>query len=241
MVEHHRERYFEMVLSAMESLSSDGRNEEAVMLGRQTLTLEPLCQVVCRCLMEELMALGRVRDAVEEYERLRGLLLRVGCTPEEETQKVYFRAVRLCGGEKIPLELHQSGEDENRGENGARVCDFAFFRTFYTSAEYLILQSGLEIYNALFTIEGAKGQEISGRTMDRAVDGLMRQMKADLRRGSALTRCADNQLLAMISANGYEQACMICERQVETFYQSHPNFPVRVCYGVWQVGGDKVI
>jgi hypothetical protein len=89
------------------------------------------------------------------------------------------------------------------------------------SAEHLIVQCRLEVYNILFTIEGAQGKALSRRMMERAVDGLLQQLEMELPRGSALTRCADNQLLAMIGADGYEAACMCCERQVQLFYKNN--------------------
>ena len=241
MVSQYRVRYFEMSLAALKSLSDNGEKQAAVQLARQVLALEPHYEAACRQLMEDLMSLGQAQAAVDEYEKLRVLLLRANRSSEEETRKVYFRAVRLCVGVEIPVELRRSGDDKNRGKNGARVCDFSFFRTFYPTAEYLIMQCGLEVYNALFTVEEIPGREVSRRTMERAMDGLMWQLKEELKRGSALTRCANNQLLAMLGANGYEQACMCCEQQVEKFYQNHPPHLVRVRYGVWQVGGDKEI
>ena len=145
---------------------------------------------------------------------------------------------RMIREEKIPVELHQAGDEENRGKNGARVCDFSFFRTFYESAEYLIVQCGLEVYNILFTVEGAKGKELSHRTVGRVMDALMQQMKEELKRGSALTQCSSNQLLVMMGADGYEVACLRGEEQVKKFYQNNPNPSIRLSYGVWRVGGE---
>ena len=240
MLSEYRGRYLQMALSALERLSAEGQREEAVCLARQVLKLEPYFEAASRHLMEGMMAQGLAWESMEEYERLRGLLLGRNRSPEEETQKVYFRAVRLCGRPDIPVDLYPVGRDENRGKNGARVCDFSFFRTFYMSAEYLIVQCGLEVYNVLFTIEGEAGKELSRRSLERAIDSLLLQLKEELSKGNALTRCADNQLLAMMSANGYEEACMCCERQVEQFYQTHPNPSVRLRYGVWRVGENGI-
>ena len=120
------------------------------------------------------------------------------------------------------------------------MCDFSFFRTFYVSAENLIVQCGLEVYNILFTIEGVQGKELSRRMTERAVDGLLQQLAMQLPRGSALTRCADNQLLAMMGADGYEAACLCCERNVNRFYQNNPAISVKLRYGVWRVGENRM-
>lgn len=239
MAEKQRERYIEMALAALDILSDSGREEDAVRLAQKVLSIEPYRESVRRHLMQDLLKLGRAQEAAEQYESLRGALLETfGTAPEEETQKVYFRAMRMIRGEKLPVELHQTGYDENLGKNGARVCDFSFYRTFYGSAEYLIVQCGLEVYHILFTVEGAQGKELSRRTMNRTMDVLMQQMKEELKRGSALTRCSNNQLLTMMGADGYEAACLRGEEQVKKFYQNNPNPSIRLSFGVWRVGSD---
>ena len=239
MADKQRERYIEMALAALDILSGSGREKEAVALARKVLGIEPYRESVCRRLMENLISLGRVQEAVQQYEQLRtSLLTAFDRIPEEETQRVYFRAMRKIRAPKISVDIQPSEWDENRGKNGARVCDFSFFRTFYVSVEYLIGQCGLEIYNLLFTLESAQEKEPSRRTVDRAMEMLLQQMKADLGRGTALTRCADNQLLAMINADGYEEACLCWEQQLKKFRQSYPGTAVQLSYGVWRVGED---
>ena len=240
MAEKQRGRYVEMTLEALNILSDSGREEDAVQLARKVLGMEPHQEAVHRCLMEVLMKLGRAGEAVELYDKLRAALLgKFDRVPEEETQRVYFRAVRLCRENDIPVELRRIEKDDNRGENGVKICDFSFFRTFYVSAEFLILQCGLEVYNILFTVEGTQEKPLSCRSMGRAMEGLSQQLKADLRRGDVMTRCAENQILVMIRANGYEEACKCCERHVNLFYRNNPTITAKVRYGVWQVGENR--
>ena len=241
LADQYRTRYVDMSLAALNILSTSGRREDAIALARKVLTLEPCQEAVHRHLMEDLIALNRTEDAVALYERLRTRLLsEYRRAPEAETQQVYFHAVRLCSSPSIPLELHQVGSTETRGKNGARVCDFSFFRSFYGSAEFLITHCGLEVYNILFTIEAPQGRDLSRRTVNRTAEDLMLQLKENLKAGAALTQCADHQLLVMMSANGYDAACACGEQQVAQFYQTHPNTSVRLRYGVWRVGGDLI-
>ena len=240
MAEKLRGYYVEMALTALSILSDDGREEDAVQLARKVLGMEPYQEAIHRSLMQNLIKLGRAGEAVEQYEQLRAALLgKFDRAPEEETQRVYFKAVRLCGEAEIPVELRRIEKDDNRGENGVKICDFSFFRTFYVSAEFLILQCGLEVYNILFTVEGTQEKPLSRRSMERAMEGLSQQLKAELRRGDVMTRCAENQMLVMIRADGYEEACMCCERHVDLFYRNNPSTPAKLRYGVWRVGENR--
>lgn len=237
MAEKQRGRYVEMTLAALALLSDSGREEDSVLLAWKALGMEPYQEAVHRHLMEALIKLDRAGEAVELYEQLRALLLeKFERAPEEETQRVYFKAVRLCREANIPVDLYRVEKDENRGENGVKICDFSFFRTFYVSAEFLILQCGLEVYNILFTVEGTQDKPLSRRAMERAMEGLNQQLKVQLHRGDVMTRCDENRMLLMLRIDGYEEACMCCERQVQLFYQNNPNTFVKLRYDVWRVG-----
>jgi len=237
--ERLRKQYVGMVLSGLDILMQDGRMEEADELARKATEIVPYEEGICRRRMKALMAMGREDEAVGVYETLRrDLLMNFDRMPEDETSKVYFEGLRLYRAPEIPLELRQSDDDKNRGKNGARVCDFNFCRTFYMSIEWLIVQCGLEVYNALFTIGSREERRLSQRTIDRAAENLVEQLKMDLGRGDAITRCDEHQVLALIGAKGYENACRICEKQVETFCRAYPNTAVKLDFGVWRIGAE---
>ena len=101
MAEKQRGYYVEMALTALRILSDDGREEDAVQLARKVLRMEPYQEAIHRSLMQNLIKLGRAGEAVEQYEQLRAALLgKFDRAPEEETQRVYFKAVRLCGEDR---------------------------------------------------------------------------------------------------------------------------------------------
>lgn len=232
-----REQYVGMVLAAMEILSKQGRTEEGLELARRALETVPYQETVCRGLMKVLMEQGRAEKAVRFYEQLRRQLLEeFGRMPEEKTKKVYFQALRLYRSPEIPLELHQPDDDKNRGKNGARVCDFNFCRAFHTSVEWLIVQCGLEVYHVLFTISPREDKLFTIRTVDRAADHLVEQLKEELGRGDVITRADECRVLVLIGAKGYENACRTAEKQVELFCRNHPYTAVSIDYGVWKIG-----
>jgi len=234
MAERFRAVYREMALETLTLIPDAG---EAERLCRAVLRVEPSYEPVCRRLMEALLEQGREQDAAVFYENLRKQLMEEGRLPEEETAAVYFRVIRRLNPSVVPMELHRS--EAERQEGGARVCDFAFFRMFYSSAEWMILQCGLNVYHVLFTMEARGEKFMSERTWERLMEELIEQLRCQLKTGNVISRCAPRQIVGMMGADGYEAACMICERQVEKFYREHPSAPVSLRYGAWRVGGER--
>lgn len=236
---HLRALYISAALEGIELLGADGRWEETVTVCREVLLVEPYQEQVSRYLMSGLSALGRNREAEEVYEQLRSTYLtKVGRLPEEETSQLYYSIVRNLSPGAVPALLERSDEENDRMEIRARVCDFNSFRMFYASVERLIIQCGFELYLVLFTVETESDRPVSKRTMERGMEQLTQQLQKGLNLGAAISRCADNQFLLMIRGDGYEGACQVCERHVETFYRSHPHSLLRLNYRIWRVGGE---
>jgi len=240
MAEQFRAMYLEMAAELLEILNTTGQTRRMEELCRSVLALEPYREEFHRRLMQVLLDEGRGREAAEVYEELRKkLLAEFDRLPEEQTGRLYFkilRAVRACS---VPVELKQPELEATNDGQGAKLCDFAFYRMFYSSAEWLIVQCGLNVYHVHFVMEVRPDRNISDRLWERMMDGLTQQLRLGWSRGDALTRCAEGQILGMVQADGYEAACANCERQVEAFYRKYPNAPVSLHYGVWRVGEEK--
>lgn len=237
---YHREIYMEMALEMLNLLADAGETQRMIEVCRQVLKVEPFNEEIYRRLMKTLMEQGKAREAARLYEQLREkLLTEFDRVPEERTGDTYFSVLRAMNPAVVPVALERLDVDCSGDDRGAKLCDFSFYRMFYSSAEWLIERCGLSVYNVLFTMEVKPGRSVSQRTQDRLMEGLAEQLRAGWSRGDALTRCAEDQILGMVQAGSYEAACMICEEQVERFYRGHSNVPVCLRYGVWRVGKEN--
>jgi len=235
-----RGMYMEMAAEVLELCRTAGESACAVELCRRMLAVEPWNEEIHRRLMAALSEMGREEEAVRHYEQLRAdLLAEFDRLPGRETAAVYFHALKKRNPSQFPIVLRRQDLDEKTPDRGAKVCDFAFYRMFYSSAEWLVLQCGLSIYHVLFKLENRPGRTVSERTRERLMDALVEQLRLGLHRGDAISRCAGDQIVGMVQAKDYESACQICERQTQLFYREHPNAPMELHYGTWRVGGEK--
>ncbi len=237
MAERLRRMYLDMAEQAVELYSGDGQLERGAQLCREVLNVLPGHEGMYRRLMETLLELGQAEQAVEVYEKLRVECLEtLDRLPERKTRQIYYRALQASNGDGIPVRLHPGDGCEAGGPPGAKVCDFTFFQLFYPSAEWLVEQCGVEMYNTLFTLELEQARPVSQRTRERLMEHLCRQLRMEVGRSGTLTQCDEARFLAIVRIDGYENTCLFCERQVETFYRNHPNTPHRLRYGVWRMG-----
>jgi len=146
--------------------------------------------------------------------------------------------LKVINPPEIPVVLKRQDLNAEIPDRGARVCDFAFYRMFFSSAEWLVSQCGLSIYQVLFKLENGPDKAVSERTRERLMEALLEQLRLGLHRGDAISRCAGDQIVGMMQAKDYESACLICERQVERFYREYPNTTMELSYGAWRVGRE---
>lgn len=242
MAAHFQAMFLEMALETLDILAAAGQIRQVETLCRSVLAVEPYEEKIYRRLMQALLEQGRSGQAARLYEQLRAALLaEFDRPPEDETSRMYFKAIRLLRPAAVPLNVYRPDEEHGGDTRGVRVCDFNFYRMFYYSIEQMVVRCGLKVYNVLLTLEPQQNKTLSERSRERLMDSLMEQMQEQLNRGDAISRCADHQITGMVQADEYEQACLICERIVERFYREHPNAPVSLGYGAWRVGGEDDI
>lgn len=240
VAEHLRKRYMEMACELLDICCASGELERSAALCRSILTVEPFNEAIYRRLMRALLKRGQAREAAQVYEQLRrDLLTKFDRVPEAASAETYFDILKAANPASVPVAMKRLDIMDNEDERGAKLCDFTFYRMFYSSAEWLIVQCGLKVYDVLFTVQAKPDRNVSERTWERLMETLTQQLRAQWHRGDALARCADDQIVGMIQADTYEKACLICEQQVEKFYRDHPNTPVSLSYGVWRVGGER--
>jgi len=64
------------------------------------------------------------------------------------------------------------------------------------------------------------------------MDNLETQIRVNLRRGDAATRCSVSQYIVMLPQANYENSCKVCERIVKSFCRKYPHSPAGIQYAV---------
>ena len=116
--------------------------------------------------------------------------------------------------------------------DGALVCEYDFFRVLCHSASRSMARSGIAAHLALISVSAKAGEELSKRSLERAMENLEDQIRISLRRGDTVARCSGSQYILMLPQANYENSCMVCDRIVSAYSRRYPHSPARLQYAV---------
>lgn len=230
---YYHNMYVAAALKAVELLTERDRYQEVEELALSALALEPVHEGFHRYLMRAMMERGDAKGAMVVYEDLsKRLFSEFGVMPEEETRALYREAGRPANERPLPMEQLREQLRETVLLDGALVCEYDFFRILCHSAARAMPRNGIATHIALLSVSGRADEEISKRSLDRAMENLAEQIRTSLRRGDAMSRCSGSQYVLMLPQANYENSCMICERIISAFSRRYPHSPARLAYAV---------
>lgn len=225
--------YIQTVLKVLPLLTARGRVDEAETLCRAALGSEPYHEVLHCRLMRILLDQGRQKDVVTLYETLsQRLFEEFGIMPSEDIHTLYREAVRSVSTRHLPMEAVLNRLKEPDGVSGALVCEYDYFVVLCRSEARSMARDGKAAHIALLSVSGADDEELPKRSLDRTMDNLEEQIRTNLRRGDALTRCSVSQFLVMLPHANYEDSCMVCRRVISAFGRRYPHSPAKLRFTV---------
>lgn len=225
--------YVQTTLKVLPLLTARGRADEAERLCRAALNSEPYHeQLHCR-LMRILLDQGRQKDVVTQYEALSQRLFdEFGVMPSEDIHLLYREAVRAVSSRTVPMDVILDRLRETDGASGALVCDYDYFVVLCRAEARSMARDGKAAHIALMTVSDAADEELPKRSLTRTMDNLEEQIRTNLRRGDALTRCSVSQFLIMLPHANYEDSCMVCRRIIAAFGRRYPQSPAKLRFAV---------
>lgn len=230
---HFHEIYIGVVKETLTMLEKQQRREEAVAICNHTLRIEPYSEEVYLHLMVNLLAMGERRAVIETYEKMSKLFLAdFGILPSEEIRNIYYEAIKTSNETAVPMEVVQEQLREPEVLSGALVCEYDFFKVLHYSTARLIERTGAAVHICMINVAGEGGKALSKRSHNTVMENLQEQIRTNLRRGDAVSRCSASQYIIMLHLANYENSCMVCERIIKSFYRQYPHSPAELTYTV---------
>lgn len=221
------------VLKAVPMLIRRQRWEEAERLCRSAIAVEPYHEILHCHLMRILLGQGRQKDVVALYETLSQRLFdEFGVMPSEEILSLYRESVRTTNTRTLPMDMILDRLKETNSASGALVCEYDYFVVLCRSEARSMARDGKAAHIALISVSNSDDEELPKRSLDRTMDNLEDQIRTNLRRGDALTRCSVSQFLVMLPHANYEDSCMVCRRIINAFSRRYPNSPAKLRFTV---------
>ncbi len=238
---YYHQMYMHAVGSALDILLERQQWQEAADICSQALKVEPYSEAVYQSLMRCRLAMDDKAGAMHAYEEMSALLFDAfGVMPSDESRQLYREASKQANHHSVPIGTVREQLKETEGANGAILCEYDFFRFLYNVQARSIIRSGEVIHIALFTVQGQHKEELSRRSLDRAVENLQNMLLGSLRRGDVVSQCSVSQLIVMLPQANYENSCAVCDRLTRAFYRQYPHTPADVTYSVQPLEPDML-
>jgi DNA-binding SARP family transcriptional activator len=118
--ERLRERYLNALTVLVDLLAGAGDNQQALAYARRLTNHDPLRETAHRAAIRLYFLLGRVNDALQQFERCKTVLAdELGTEPSPETQALYERIVRYRQNELQPVGPLQASQSPLFRRDGA--------------------------------------------------------------------------------------------------------------------------
>lgn len=220
-------------LKSIPMLRRMNRQAEAEALCRKFLSVEPYHELLHCHLMRILLEEGRQKEVVSLYETLSQRLFdEFGVMPSEEILSLYRESVRATNTRTLPMDMILDRLKETNSASGALVCEYDYFVVLCRSEARSMARDGKAAHIALISVSDSEDNELDKRSLDRTMDNLEDQIRTNLRRGDALTRCSVSQFLVMLPHANYEDSCMVCRRIIGAFARRYPNSSAKLRFTV---------
>ena len=230
---YYHNLYIQLILDTAPLLSAAGRHEEAASICRKALTVEPYHESLHRHLMQALIDLGDQKGAASVYENLQQQLFNeLGIHPSDETKAIYRSATQALSPQIMPMDLVMENLQETDARPGALRCEFDYFKVLCHAEARAMIRSGKATHLALLSVSGGGNQQLSKRSLDKAMEHLGEQIATNLRRGDTFSQCSVSQYIIMLPQANYENSCMVCQRIISAFIRRHPHSPARIQFVV---------
>ncbi len=215
------------------------RYQEATLICREALLVDPYQEIIYQHLMKNLLAQDKRSEAVQVYEELSKILFsNFSVAPTPESHKLYREALKVVNRDFVHPGLISEQLRENTPIQGALVCDYDFFRMLYQTEMRRISRSGEAAHIALMSMSASYGKNLSKKSLDHAMDNLQEHLHLNLRRGDIISRCSPCQFVVMLPSANYENSRMVCNRLIKAFYRLYPHSPTRIEFTIQPLSCD---
>lgn len=210
-------QYLQTVDRRLQQLEEAGHVHRYVALVRRAIDADPTNEVLQQRLIAGLRKTARDVDAQYQEE----LSARLANPVQDEMIADYYNRVQSTNTQ-LEGTLHQLKDDLMRGEENYRaiVCDKRVFRALFRLQRRSMERTG---GRALLGIMTLTELDPASEKREVALNGLVKIMLLNLRRGDVLTR-VDENTIAMFLPNADESAAnVIVDRLKRSFYLQFPS------------------
>lgn len=224
--------YVSVVGKLCELYKSKGSFEEIVRVCERAIALDPLEDAHHILLIEALIQLKQLSQALAHYDYIAALLYNeLGIQPSEKLQSLYKQIHQSTEDAQYDIDtiMEHLAEKETMG-SGAFFCDLDVFHKIYQLESRALERSGQSVYLACMMFSTPAHKLPGPKQLNEAVALLKKVTLGGLRRGDVVTQYSKSQLLLMIPSNSYENCEKVIARLRDTFFKQYIGDPIELTF-----------
>lgn len=209
---HHQRKYFECMKKLCILMKEQGDYKELLEVCTRAAAVYPfdewqLCQMDC------LIALNRLEEAMELYEKMTAMYFKELAVSPPEHMLAYFHELSnrmqpdISGFDEIRELLR-----EKNCRDGAYYCSLPSFLDIYRILSRSMARSGQSIYLLLCTLMDGKKKPLKEKQFKQAAGQLSETIQKALRQGDIYTRYNKSQFLILLAGIRQEELVIIMDR-----------------------------
>ena len=225
---YHR-LYVQAAEESVQLLEEQDRLQEAILLARQAVRIEPYQETLYAQLIRALLQTGNQKGAIAVYEEMSELFFsNFGVMPSDELRALYREATRTVNDHALSIEDLREQLKEEHVVGGAMLCAYDFFKILYRSETRTMARTGSAVHMCLLSVAAKDGSELPKRSLDCAMENLQELIRQNLRKGDIASQCSVSQYVILLPRANYENSHMVAERLMTAFYRRYPHSPARL-------------
>lgn len=213
---YYRNIYIEAVKGTYELLVAAGRFEEADLICRKAVALEPLDESLQELVISLHLKQGDLQGALDYYDYVSEMFY-------EKLDVEFSERIRAMMRE-VEKELNSVEKDmavittnllNTEAQEGAFFCDYDIFRNIYRLEARMVERFGESVFVALLTVEP---QAKSGpQAVSDAMQALRQVITKNLRKCDVASLYSKSQFIMMLPALTFENGKMVLGRLISKF------------------------
>ncbi len=229
VAEYYHKLYIQAAEESVHLLEEQDRLQEAILLARQAVRIEPYQEALYAQLIQALLKTGNQKGAIAVYEEMSELFFsNFGVMPSDELRALYREATRTVNDHALSVEDLREQLKEEHVVGGAMLCAYDFFKILYRSEARMMSRTGNAVHLCLLSVAAKDGSELPKRSLDRAMENLEELIRKNLRKGDIASQCSVSQYVILLPRANYENSRMVAERLMAAFYRRYPHSPARL-------------
>ncbi len=219
---YYRKLYLTIIMALAKLYADQQSYDSIIQICQKAITLEPYEEEIHILLIENLLKIGKIRDAKHHYEEtVRIFEKEFGIKPTPEMQKI----AQLLNSEYRPIIITNKKPPQNSLLNEEKIkgifhCDYSVFYAIYVLEKRRAERTGNAVCPVYIRFDNGKNVYKSNALKNSAVNDFQNLLYKSLRKGDMMTVIDKTTFLILLYNTEYPLVKFVLNRIIQEFNEN---------------------